>query len=207
MILGIYECLDDHHAVTALNLTSRKFYDVWRLHTAIITKAVLPRVIDCFDLAEELAVVQGNKSTSGPTETYEAVLERSKRLLVNAATLVKDHSSYVIHLESTTGEMKEFAYEGNLSAFTESYYRLWILLELFNDREVRDLRLQAATMKELEGMEDALHWLLLKPCKDWYSPFDGSVPHSRWTFEAFNLIQSITTRARFSRNRCHKAGM
>ena len=195
MILGIYECLDDHHAVTALNLTSRKFYDVWRLHTAIITKAVLPHVIDCFDLAQELVVIQV-ESSAGQAEAREAVLQRSKCLLANAATVLRDHSSFRITLYDSC-KMVETAYQGDLLAFTESHYRLWILLELLNNREVRDLRLQAATMKELQGMADALQWLLLKLYHQSYSPFVSSVHHSHWTFKALNLTKHLIN-ARFA---------
>ena len=92
MIIGIYESLDDHRAITALDLTSRKLYNIWRLKTATIIKAVLPRATDRFDLAQELVIVQG-RSTGVQTGTHEAVLQRSKKLLNNAAVAFRDYNS------------------------------------------------------------------------------------------------------------------
>lgn len=115
LVLGIYETFDDHHTITALNLTSRKFYDIWRLNTATITKAVLPRAIDCFDLAQELLVVQGRSPDGGQAGTREAMLERSKHLLKNAAVALNDYTSSVLVFDA-----------GEYEASIQSHYRIWI---------------------------------------------------------------------------------
>lgn len=148
LILNIYESFDDHHAITALNLTSRKFYEIWRLNTATIAEIVLPRVIDCFDMAQELLVIQG-RSADGQLETRAAVLEWSKRLVTIASRVLKYYAS------GSNGLRKLLEF----TEFTESFYLIWIILELYPDRQAQDLRLEAATLKELRGMGMTLYLL------------------------------------------------
>ena len=91
LILKIFKSFDDHRTITALNLTCRKFQDIWQLNTASIVSSVLPQSIDCFDLAQELLIVQG-KSDGAESESREALLERCKCLVTNASTLLKYYS-------------------------------------------------------------------------------------------------------------------
>lgn len=147
VIIGIFSCLHDHHAITALNLTSRKFYEIWKLNTATITKAVLSRAIKCFDLAQELLALQGKSPDGGQVETREAVLKRSKRLLSNAAVVLKDFANDIRVL---------FADDRAVSL--ASHYCLWIVMELYNDHEARYWRLQAATLEETRGMAEILDY-------------------------------------------------
>ncbi|CAF9907921.1 MAG: hypothetical protein ALECFALPRED_004040 [Alectoria fallacina] len=156
LILTIYESFDDHHTITAFNLASRMFYDVWRLNTASIAESVLSQSIDCFDLAQELLVVQG-RSTGGQPETREGVLERSKHLIANALMVRKDYictSTGVLVPKVDLSDPLLF-FDGRERSFTEYHYRVWMLLELFNDREALDLRLQAATLEELQWIDKA----------------------------------------------------
>ena len=141
VVIGIFSCLHDHHAIKALDLTSRKFYEIWKLNTATITKAVLPRAIQCFELAQELLAVQSRSPYGGQVETREAVLERSKRLLSNAAVVLKGYSRRISVIDA-----------GTYVAYIASHYHLWIAMELRNDREARNSRLQAATLEELRDM-------------------------------------------------------
>ena len=154
MILGIYKSLDDHHAITALDLAARKFYDIWSLNRATITQAVLPRVIDCFGLARELAVIQ-SRSPGGQTEGCEAV---AKRLLVNASVVFRDYANLSNLLDALPIANR---IEG--SAFAQAHYGVWLLVELGDDlltqHQAQYSRLQAARMEELQDMLSAAEWL------------------------------------------------
>lgn len=113
-----------------------------------MAKIVLPRVIDCFDMAQELLVIQG-RSADGQLETRAAVLEWSKRLVTIASRVLKYYAS------GSNGLRKLLEF----TEFTESFYRVWIILELYPDRQAQDLRLEAATLSELRGMGMTLHQL------------------------------------------------
>lgn len=151
VVIGIFTCLKDHHAITALNLTSRKFYEIWKLNTATIIKAVLQRAIDCFDLAQELLDLQGRSPISPPFGTREAVLERSKRLLTNAAVLLSERNCRISDFDA-----------GKHVASLQYRYVFWICIELCKDREARDSRLHAATLQELRGMVKSVEWFQLE---------------------------------------------
>lgn len=153
LILNIYESFDDHHAITALNLTSRKFYNIWQLNTASIAKSVLSQSIDCFDLAQELLVIQG-RSIGGQPDSSEAVLEWSKHLVTIASVVLEYYTSGNVSMSRLRG----FDRRERLD-FTQSHYHVRILVELCCDREAQDLRLQAATLEELRGMAMTADWL------------------------------------------------
>lgn len=193
LVIGIFSCVHDHHAITALNLASRKFYETWKLNTATIIKAVLPRAIECFDLAQELLAVQ-SKSPSfigpqslpkflteghnlahsnydveaggGQAASREAVLERSKRLLINAAVVAKSYNSGIFVIDG-----------GTYLTYITSLYRLWIAIELGNHREALDSRLQAAT---LEGLRDMAKMIDLTNLKGFYRVYFGIGAGSRY---------------------------
>lgn len=179
VIIGIFSCLKDHRAITALNLTSRKFYEIWKLNTATITNAVLPRAIDCFDLAQELLAVQGRLPNSGQAETREAVLKRSKHLLLNAAVVVKDYTSSILVFDA-----------GTHVASLRSYYHVWIIIELRNNRQARSLRLQAATLEELRGMAKTFLWLFVSFNRGGQCVLDASGPHSSRLLDTIDAIKA-----------------
>ena len=189
LIIGIFSSLCDHHAITALNLSSRKFYEIWKLNTATITSAVLPRAIDCFDLAQELLDVQGRSSNSGKAEGREAVLKRSKRLLTNATAVVKDYHSKILVFGV-----------GNHVAFLRSYYHVWICIELWNDREARDSRLHAATLEELRGMAKTFGLILKSFNRDGQGVLNAIGPDAFRLVETYDAI-SATLRLKESLSR------
>ena len=174
VVIGIFSCLQDHHAITALNLTSRKFYEIWKLNTITITKAVLPRVIGCFDLAQELLVAEGKSPDSRQIETREAVLERSKHLLNNAAVMLKTHANSTSTFDA-----------GKSMPFLRCLYRACICVELVNDRKARDSHLQAATLEELRCLAKDFEWRSFEGLLDGGN-HDGL--RANWTFETYDAI-------------------
>lgn len=81
IILGICESLDDPRAITALDLNSRKLYNIWRLNTATMIKAGLPRAIDCFDLAQELVIAPGQIQLAYKPKPVKQCHNAAKKLL------------------------------------------------------------------------------------------------------------------------------
>ncbi len=168
LLLKVFESLDSHQEITALNITSVRFHDIWYLHTASISTAVLSRSIDCFDDAQELLKMK-KKATphDGDLPRRQITLQRNRILVTNAnlASLaeseigrnVLDRGEKIlnkrlfndIYTESNrpaqcTSERKVFIY---------IYYRLWIAAMLASKPLEQWDHLEAVSHEELRGMD------------------------------------------------------
>lgn len=96
LIIRIYAQCDRSAQIKALNTTSRKSCDIWRLNAARISDAVSPRVVECYDIAVQLMHAQNMGLASDPTSEaenesswdrlmYEKILLRNSSLINNAS--------------------------------------------------------------------------------------------------------------------------
>ena len=90
LLIQVYKSLDNVKDITALNLVSHQFYDLWFSHTLSISDAVFSRTIKCFDLARELVELQEKIierircNDNGHHDPYRRALEHNKLMMSNA---------------------------------------------------------------------------------------------------------------------------
>lgn len=99
------------------------------------------------------------RPTGGQSETHKGELERSNHLVANASMVLQDYIITSVLVPSLHHQEPVFVNPRERLAFTRSHYRVWTLSALFMDREVQELRLQAATLEELREMVKTVDWI------------------------------------------------
>ena len=90
LLIQVYKSLDNMKDITALNLVSHQFYDLWHSHTVSISDAVFSRKIKSFDDVTELmklqqkSVERNHSDDNGHHDPYRQALERNKLMVSNA---------------------------------------------------------------------------------------------------------------------------
>lgn len=150
IILQIFKSLDSHHTIIAFNLTSSKFYNVWRLNTASISKKVLSRSIESFDYAQELVRVQehalGENVLQETEASYQSVLKRNGSFVRNASKVVQAETEM---LDSVHADLLFLISE---EAFTRVFYRIWTAAIFSRDLETLSDYLEAMPYHELANL-------------------------------------------------------
>lgn len=90
LLIQVYKSLDNVKDVTALNLVSHQFYDLWLSNALSISDAVFSRMIESIDDARELVKLQqkflerDHGDDDGQHDPYRRALERNKLMISNA---------------------------------------------------------------------------------------------------------------------------
>jgi hypothetical protein len=137
LVLQIFKPLDSHHDIVALSATSRKINTIWQLNASTISKAVIPRSIERYDLAIELVDAQLTQST---------LQERNAQLVFNASKINKAYSrAGEVYQQDQSGAIDHYCpFLSSADEFQESTkskreefaclaYRIGIVAALSND--------------------------------------------------------------------------
>ena len=120
--IQVYKSLDNVKDVTALNLVSHQFYNLWLSHTLSISDAVLSHTIKSFNDARELVELQqkflerDHCDDDGHHDPYRRALERNKLMVFN------DHDC--LHLSKVVYELSP----ATRIVWSKVYYCLCILV-------------------------------------------------------------------------------
>ncbi len=177
LLIQVYKSLDNVKDVTALNLASHQFYDLWHSHTVSISDAVFSRKIKSFDDARELANIQQKSfgwdhcDDNGPHDPYRQTLERNKLMVSNI------HDSFKYYdKESVSG--RSFG-----ALLSKAYYCVCTLVLTTEDSFAQSSCLASLDLETLQLMREFVGQSLftLTLC----AQTDGSsVPfHSRFALE------------------------
>ena len=184
LVLEIFELLPDHHAVAALNSTSRKFYLIWRSNAAAISDAVLPRVIACYDSAEELFRFQRAQEREPETEEpetneqkpdeatarYRGILKRNNRLIANQCMISKECVDlFTEDIGESFRNYPRALQEGPGFKYLRIRYRIHCIAALSFDRLAQDEYLEATPLEDLTDMR--LEYIWINP-RHYYTDFE-----------------------------------
>lgn len=173
LIIEIFEALD-RSAITAFNLTARKFYLIWHEYAFTISKTVLAREVSCYDSAIELVNIQNSKTPRQHDDEYMTVLARNQNLLENATKVslaCKYHESLIPRddlwcLWCPPGQIKTFqevkGYRvSDPLAFRATYYRLSCVTALWSksNNEAQEAYLATIGYDQLYRMRSTLSWI------------------------------------------------
>ncbi|KAK0515373.1 hypothetical protein JMJ35_002752 [Cladonia borealis] len=115
LLVQVYKSLDNVKDITALNLVTHQFYDLWLSNTLSISDAVFSRTVKSYHHARELVKLQqkvlerDHCDDDGHHDPYRRALERNKLIISNATGFhvfyeaKKQVSPEEIHLETYYG--------------------------------------------------------------------------------------------------------
>ncbi len=160
LVLQIFKSLDSHHDTVALSATSRKINTIWQLNASTISKAVIPRSIERYDLAIELVDAQLTQST---------LQERNAQLVFNASKINKAYSrAGEVYQQDQFGAIDHYCpFLSSADDFLESTkhareqfadlaYRIGIVAALYNDPQACEDSLAKTGLLQLFQMQTLL---------------------------------------------------
>lgn len=178
LVVWIFQLLPKSRDVAALNCTSRKFYQIWRLNAALISDAVLPRTLDCYADAEELVRFQTAQAQEWEAEgsetdlpelneasyAYLEVLKRNIRFAANASLISKECTDLQVDANrrfyrNLRGPDGEDMQRENLLYLMHVRYRIHSIVALSNDQAAQDAYVEATSLDDLRNMDDESIWI------------------------------------------------
>ena len=156
LLIQVYKSLDNVKDITALNLASHQFYDLWSSHTLSISDAVFSGTIKSFDDARELAELQQNYfgrnhwDDNGHHDPYLEALERNKLMVFNA------HNYLDVCEEGISLRPFERWINPNEPILSRVYYCIWKLVLMEEDTFAQSSCLASLDLKNLEVMVEII---------------------------------------------------
>ena len=157
LLIQVYKSLDNVKDVTALNLASHQFYNLWLSHTVSISDAVFSRAIKSFDDARELAEIQqkfverNHCDDNGHHDRYQEALERNKLLTSNEDAFRTFYQQEKPWLNSDENLMSKI------------YYCVCMLILMKDDAFAQSSCLASLDLETLQHMFNVMNrfWLVL----------------------------------------------
>ena len=135
LLVQVYESLDNVKDITALNLVTHQFYDLWLSNTLSISDAVFSRTIKSYHHARELVKLQqkvlkqDHCDNDGHRDPYRRALERNKLMISNIHDF---HAFYKVENQVDADELRLNHKEIHL----RTYFDLCMLVVAEEDRRV-----------------------------------------------------------------------
>ena len=135
LLIQVYKSLDNVKDITALNLVSHQFYDLWSSHALSISDAVFSRTIKSYHHARELVKLQqqvlerNHCDDDGHHDPYQRALQRNKLMISNI------HSFHAIYEAEKQVDSDEFRFNRE-EIYFKTYSGLCMLILAEEDRFV-----------------------------------------------------------------------
>ena len=148
LLIQVYKSLDNVKDVTALNLASHQFYDLWVSHTVSISDAVFSRTIKSFDDARELVkiqqkfVEQNHCDDDGHHDRYREALERNKLMISNVQNCLANNAY----------EKQDFSAPSDETLLSKINYCAWMLVLTTEDTFAQSSCLASLDLETLQPM-------------------------------------------------------
>ena len=148
LLIQVYKSLDNVKDVTALNLASHQFYDLWLSHIVSISDAVFSRTIKSFDDARELVKIQqklverNHCDDNGHHDRYREALERNKLMISNVQNCLANNAY----------EKQDFSAPSDETLLSKINYCAWMLVLTTEDTFAQSSCLASLDLETLQPM-------------------------------------------------------
>ncbi|MCJ1266054.1 hypothetical protein MMC22_005936 [Lobaria immixta] len=183
--LAVFRSLDNFADVSALMRTNQLFHAIWMLHMSSISSAVLPRVIDCLDNAQDLLDTQERFTLRNFTQRQQPVapfkIHRIAQLLSNQRIAYEVGRRFEAHCKvSSRKSGQQFVFENpvNRRWFMLCYYHIWTFEDMCPGLNTMKGGLYIPLKNT--GRSQDLHVLLKYSWRCWRSQFHLSVDKTTW---------------------------
>ena len=167
--ITVFQSLANLSDGASLARTSRTFNEIWRLNTASICDAMLPRIIDCLDDAANLIEAQAYSENlvEAPGQDRNLVaIQRAQRYLSNqnaahhACDVFAD--DVISNFEGLIVDRLEVLSSTERPRFIQAYYQVWLFYIIAIDygwEEFPQAFIATFTKSELLFMLGMLEWI------------------------------------------------
>ncbi|MCJ1453770.1 hypothetical protein MMC28_004119 [Mycoblastus sanguinarius] len=131
----VFEAADSLHTAIALAQTASKFQEIWTSSNRSICLKVLPRSLECYEDAQELAIAQSKvvlhrEQITTPNDSEWRQMQHIKRLLGNARNIKIACDKFAKGLSALRARKLNYYGNPNVSSaertrFIQDYYRMW----------------------------------------------------------------------------------
>jgi len=154
LVVIVFQQLDSSATLLALARTSSHFWSIWESEYFYITQALFPRLIICFDDAEQLADAQQRRLTC-LNLPQEIALDRVKRIFLNARSVqvMCDHFTSSVMTKGFVSEKKvPYLTSDERTRFTHAFYNVWTLVCISKSSKTREESRDFLATKDLREM-------------------------------------------------------
>lgn len=136
LIIQTFHSVDGFSTAAALSGVSHQINSIWKQILPSLCKTLLPRTVDCFDQAKELAEAQSRVADNKkPSDATGVAIERAKLLFANADMARVAYHSYKYRMFCGKRLDSHDMTAAERTSFVQSWYRAIAIATLGNDLE------------------------------------------------------------------------
>jgi len=166
LLARVLTFVDNFSTIHASILTCRQFHQAWLENKVSIARRLLPRLIPCLSLAEQLARVQEQHQPSSSTDRTERIVRNARSVALACRLFIAD----VVVPNMPDRGNPPYLSDSERLRFTYSFYHVWIALcsaspELSYEpavtlnRGTLPANLQSMSPRQLHGVDEITLWL------------------------------------------------
>lgn len=156
---------DSFSTICAFLLTNRAVYHAWIEHRASIAIRMLPRLIPCLPLAQELARIQELHELSAPMDLTERIVRNARAVSLACQVFIAD----VVVSNMPDRQSPPHLSDSERLRFTCAFYNVWIPLcssqavrsedDSVTDGATLPANLRDKSLRQLRGVVEITLWL------------------------------------------------